>query len=210
MSRVPSPAASTPWSRDREPRWGRAGLLAVLALALVTAFAPVEWLRGVFGRDFGFVDVATRDRVEPFEGIRLIPVPRRAPSAAESAPPQVAAPSLRSDPVEDTVESAAPDPTFVWDPTSAFSPADELLTPAVPDSILLRAALLDALAQGRPESAFAFFDTTQVTAAHRQFDWMDAYMNDVLRPLYEAEGYRQRVADIYYRAVGEVEEEGGL
>lgn len=210
MTGDPTAPATTPWARDRRPRWGWAAAVAALLVVLAGGLAPVEWLRAVFGRQFGALVVTSVDRVEPLEGIRLIPVPQRARSAAESAPPQVAAPSLRSDPSEETVETLDPDPTFVWDPTTAFAPAAELLAPAAPDSIMRRATLLEAMAFGRVERSFALFDTTQVTAARRRFQWMDRYMNDVMRPLLEAEGDAARRAAIYYRAVGEVEEEGDM
>lgn len=203
-------APATPWSRDRRPRWGVAAVLAVGLVLAGLLWAPVDWLRAVFGREFGRVDLEVAERVEPLEGIRLIPVPTRAPAAAEQAPPTVTTPSFRSDPDEDPAPETTADPTFVWDPTTAWSASDELLAPGPPDSILHRAALLDALSVGRVERSFAYFDTTQVGAAHRQFDWMDTYMNDVLAPLYEAEGRAARIADIYRRTVTEAEEEEGM
>ena len=198
------PPAGPLWARDREPRWGPAGGLAVVLVLAAFAWAPVDWLRAVFGREFGAVPIA--ERFEAPEGIRLLPAPAPAGAEAPSTGPRVERPAREA--VPPVRARGGDDSPFVGDPTTPYDLAAELRAPVVPDSVRARGMVLRALAQGGIDRAFAHLDTTRVTAAARRFDWMDAYMNDVLRPRYEAEGRAARIADIYRRAVTEAEEEG--
>lgn len=209
MTPAPASLPATPWARDRHSRLGPALVLAMTVAVAALAWAPIDWLRLVFGRDFGAMTVETRTTVEPMDGIRLIPLPSRARPSEQTAPPTVTAPSIRSDPRDDSPATDAAEPVFTWDPTTPWAVRDALLAPSPPDSIVTRALLLDALATGGATTAWAYTDTSRQAAAARRFDWMDEYMNRVVRPRLEAEGDAARNAAIYHRAVGEVEEEGG-
>ena len=193
---VPHAPATTPWRRDREPRWGRATACTAAALLALFLFSPT-W---EFDR---FDGLATDDGIDPLpEGsIRLIPAPR-AGAAEQPRVEAAAAPDVAL--ADDT--PAADEPDFAWDPSTPYDAAAELLAPAAPEQ---------PAPAGRPARRPGDARNPWIPRLHRHHagrrrappvDWMDAHMAD-LQPLYEAQGRAERIAEIYRRAVTEAEEE---
>lgn len=196
----------TSFARQHEYRIGRALLVATLLVVLGSWFFPLGWLR-FFGREWNPGTTTALPPGRPW--VRLIPT--------ESLPGQPV-PELvriRTVPVKiSPVPDLSPEPSrreWSFDPTTPWRPlAGELspLAPAAGDSVLLHAEFLHSLRLGNMAAILAMLDTTQTGRAREQLAETDDWIHRYLAPVWESQGRAARIADIYWRAVGEVEAEG--
>ncbi|RKZ17497.1 hypothetical protein DRQ53_03330 [bacterium] len=195
------------FARQHDYRIGRALLCASVLVIVGLWLFPVGLLR-YFGRDLANeVDSGVSVRQE---WIRLIPAEalsgedpgdvvriRMTPAPVVSPVPDVMAPQDR--------HAWSFDPTTAWQQSSSeVSP----LAPAIPDSVVRHAEFLHALRLGNMTAAFAMLDTTQAGRAHVQLAETDRWVSRTMGPVWHAQGRARRVADVWWRAVGEVEAEG--
>jgi hypothetical protein len=78
----------------------------------------------------------------------------------------------------------------------------------MPDSVLRRAQLLDSLRLANWGAVFAMLDTTQAGRAREQLAETDDWVNRNWGPVWMAQGFARRQANLWYRVVTEVEAEG--
>lgn len=194
----------TGFAPQHEYRIGRALVLAFLLVVLGSWLFPVGWLR-VFGRP---MELETAEISFPSLEIRLIPVPE-VESAGNSVPIRTSPESVDSPEADDfagdTRYEWAFDPTTAWQPLSGST---EPLAGAIPDSVLLRADLLNALRLANWGAIFAMLDTTQTGRAHEQLAETDDWIHAIYAPMWTAQGHARRQSNLWYRVVGEVEKEG--
>jgi hypothetical protein len=173
-------------------------------LIVGTWLFPVDWLR-FFGRGL-HLGGEPETTAEPW--IRLIPV-ESLESSGELVPIRIVTESADHSDVDDIPESERHE--WAFDPTQDFQPrADvaEPLAPALSDSVMLRSEFLNALRLANWGAVFAMLDTTQTGRAREQFAETDAWVNHRLGPLWDAQGFARRQANLWNRVVTEAEAEG--
>ena len=192
------------FSRQHEYRLGRALILASALVVVGSWLFPVEWLR-VFGRSVDLLD-APQPAGEPW--VRLIPV-ESLDLGPDPVLMQTTIPETSSPDIDEFAGSRRHEWTF--DPTTAWSPATgsrEPLASALPDSVLLRADLLNSLRLANWGAVFALLDTTQTGRAREQFAQTDRWVNRYYGPVWSAQGFARRQSNLWNRVVHEAEAEG--
>jgi hypothetical protein len=194
------------FGRQHEYRIGRALLLAFVVIVVGGAFFPVGILR-LFSHPAPRARTTDLALSDPW--IRLIPTDK-GPLALNHE--QVLAATRVSPNSSPEPDQQVQEQRRVWtfDPTTPFrtvSGLAEPMAPASPDSTILHAEFLNSLRLGNMWAALALLDTTRTGSARRQFADTDRWVNRYLGPAWEAEGYRKRQADLWWRAVGEFEAE---
>jgi len=194
----------TGFARQHDYRLGRALLVATVLVVVGSWLFPVQWLR-FFGRPVESPEMAQLVG-EPW--IRLIPA-ESIESATPAGPRKFVPVPVQS---PDLADPAAPERhEWTFDPTTAWSPltgSTEPLAGTRPDSVQLRADLLNSLRLANWGAVFAMLDTTQTGRAHEQLAETDHWVNRYYGPVWTAQGFGRRQSNLWYRVVGEVEAEG--
>jgi len=192
------------FARQHEYRIGRALFLAFVVVVVGSWLFPVEWLR-FFGRS---VEPQEASQPAGTPWVRLIPV-----ESLDLGPDLVLVQTTieidDSPEIDESAESQRHEWTF--DPTTAWSPAtesDEPVAGALPDSVLLRADLMNSLRLANWGAVFAMLDTTQAGRAREQLAETDRWVNRRLGPIWTAQGFARRQSNLWHRVVHEVEAEG--
>lgn len=194
----------TGFARQHEYRLGRALILAATLLIVGTWLFPVDWLR-FFGRD---LRMAGKPEIGTEPWIRLIPVESFG-SEADLVPTRIVTESVDNPEIDESGGSERRE--WAFDPTSDFRPmagAAEPLGPAAPDSLRLRSDFLNSLRLANWGAVFAMLDTTQTGRAREQLAETDVWVNRRLGPVWDAQGFARRQANLWYRVVTEAEAEG--
>lgn len=194
------------FSRQQDYRIGRALAVATVLVVVGAWLFPWGWLR-IFGRDLR-LETGRPERARE-AWIRLIPADTGSLAGNDDLVRTRITLRIVSPSPDQKVESAR----HVWtfDPTTAWRPLSGSASPIAPtttDSLLLHAEFLHSLRLGNMAAVFALLDTTQAGRAREQLAETDDWVHMYLAPRWEAEGRSARIADIYWRAVGEVEAEG--
>ena len=195
------------FGRQHEYRIGRALIVATVLIVIGGAFFPMGILR-LFGRRIPVDATGDLPPIDPW--IRLIPADR-GPLAnrVEEVPTRII--FRPSDSPKPDQTQPGERRTWTFDPTTRYrtmSGLTEPMAPATPDSVLLHADFLHSLRLGNMQAALALLDTTRTGEARRQFADFDRWVNRHLGPGWEAEGKAERKAALWWRVVGEAEEDG--
>lgn len=191
--------------------------LSTALVLLLLVLAPATWVRWLIPPPPRVPAPPDYGEEAPPDEIQLIPYaaiqpPRPSPEMAEV---RVELPREEEEvEPEEEAEPVTEDATEAWnfDPTRPHDIARDLIQlergqQALADSTLARAQLYRELAPGR-WAAGALVDTSRMAWVKSRWREFDEWINRVRGPEWIAEGDSARKAEIYDRAVTEVEREG--